>query len=100
MSTPALEALIRGEALDERDMVFQAPWQARAFAIVLTLAKRGNYEWEEFRQALISEISATPASAPDGYYDQFLRALEKVLASKGIVGGAEIARRVKDLTLP
>jgi nitrile hydratase accessory protein len=80
--------------MDPRDVVFRAPWEARAFAIALALCQDGKYQWEEFRRRLMSEVSAAPS---DEYYRQFLRALEELLRDKGIVDQAELIRRMGEL---
>jgi nitrile hydratase accessory protein len=91
-----LEALMMNAALDHREVVFGAPWEARAFAIALSLCESGRYAWDEFRRQLIAEIGdAGPSSG--AYYTQFVRALEKLLLERGLVDQAEIARRMGEL---
>jgi nitrile hydratase accessory protein len=96
-----LEELMRLAALESRDVVFHAPWEARAFAIALSLCQRGNYDWEDFRRLLIAEISdADHAHSPDDYYRQFVRALEKLLTAKTIVRIDEVERQMQQLRNP
>lgn len=93
-----LEELMASVGTEARDMVFHAPWEARAFAVALTLCRSGNYEWEEFRRLLIDEVStAESASSPHDYYRQFLRALERLLGTKRIVSEQELTRRIQEL---
>ncbi len=70
--------------------VFSAPWQARAFALVLSLKDRGLFTWEEWAQALSERIrSAQKAGDPDTgetYYLHWLGALERLVVHKGITG--------------
>ena len=40
------------------ELVFEAPWEGRAFGIAVALAEQGRYEWEDFRQWLIGVINA------------------------------------------
>lgn len=74
---------------------FAEPWEARAFAMVVSLHERGLYTWAEWADALGARIKAAEAvGAPDSgdsYYRHWLGALEDLLASKGI-GSAETAR--------
>ena len=65
--------------------VFTEPWQAEAFALTVTLHERGLFSWNEWAQALSSEVKK-PGAAADGsdYYQHWLAALEKLLAAKGI----------------
>jgi nitrile hydratase accessory protein len=45
--------------------VFAAPWQSRAFGMIVDLHKAGQFSWDEFKQRLIAEIRAgRPADAP------------------------------------
>jgi nitrile hydratase accessory protein len=71
--------------------VFAEPWQAEAFAMVVALNQRGLFSWSEWAGALSAEVKASDA-APDGsdYYERWLRALEKLLAAKGVAGKSEV----------
>ena len=77
------------------EVVFAEPWEARAFAIVVSLHERGLYTWAEWADALATRIkTAQAAGDPDiggAYYHHWLGALEDLLARKGI-GSAETAR--------
>ncbi|MBI3042234.1 MAG: nitrile hydratase accessory protein [Betaproteobacteria bacterium] len=92
----ALPALPR----DAEGPVFQAPWQAQAFAMALSLHERGAFTWREWADALASELAATAARGePDDgtrYYEHWLAALEKLVARKKIITGNELARRVDE----
>jgi len=77
--------------LREGEPVFHAPWEARAFAMALRLFEQGHYTWQEFQDRLIVEIASPSASvepgqgSSPGYYEHWLRALEKLLSDKGLV---------------
>ena len=74
--------------------VFAEPWEARAFAMVVSLHERGLYTWAEWADALATRIGADATGDPDlgdSYYHHWLGALEDLLARKGI-GPAETAR--------
>lgn len=75
--------------------VFAEPWEARAFAMAVSLHERGLYTWSEWADALASRIKASQAHADpnvgETYYQHWLDALEDLLARKGI-GSAETAR--------
>jgi nitrile hydratase accessory protein len=91
------------------DLVFDAPWQARAFALVITLYHQGVFEWSEFQRYLIEEVQADdedgdPPTA-DGdddegtesiYYQQWIAAFERLLADKGLFQSAVIERRTAE----
>ncbi|MGH7933083.1 MAG: nitrile hydratase accessory protein [Candidatus Binataceae bacterium] len=94
-----LAQLIEGRELDAR-LVFHEPWEARAFALVLTMVEGGRFSWEEFRQRLIAEVAradTVDAAHPDAstavYYECWLRALEELLRTKAILDATEIERR-------
>jgi nitrile hydratase accessory protein len=77
----------------EPEVVFAEPWQAQAFAIAVTLSKRGCFTWGEWAAALAAEIAAGSTSSGDDYYGHWLAALEKLVAAKGLVLADELARR-------
>ena len=75
---PATEAL-GGEAAPPRDngeLVFQAPWEARAFALAVAVVEQLDLPWDEFRQRLIIEISADPDRP---YCESWAAALESFI---------------------
>jgi nitrile hydratase accessory protein len=82
------------------ELVFQAPWESRAFGLAITLHEAGAFEWEEFRRRLIAEIAAWEAShAPEAtyeYYRLWLRALEQTLAARGLYTRDELENRVSE----
>ena len=63
------------------DAPFEAPWQARAFALTLAAHEAGLFTWPQWSAAL---GRALERAAPDGsdYYDRWLEALETVLAAE------------------
>jgi nitrile hydratase accessory protein len=83
------------------ELVFEAPWQGRAFGIARALAEQGLYAWDDFRDSLIAEIRRSDTTPPTGsayaYYDRFLAALEAVLVQRGVLAAAELRRRVAEL---
>lgn len=76
--------------------VFAEPWQAQAFAIAVTLERRGVFNWSEWAQMLGDEIRAAEAAAgPDtgaDYYRHWLATLERMVALKGLAGAEALAR--------
>jgi len=60
---------------------FAEPWQARAFAIAVGLAEQGHFTWPEFSARLAEAVRRFPE---ESYHRQWLRALEKITAQKGI----------------
>jgi len=91
----ALPALPR----DKEGPVFNAPWEAQAFAMAVTLHTRGVFTWCEWADALAAELAAAAARGdPDDgthYYEHWLAALEKLAAKKKVVAADELQRRVE-----
>jgi nitrile hydratase accessory protein len=71
------------------ELVFHDDWERQAFAIAVSLAERGVYQWSEFQQQLIAAIADAEREDPlhpsRGYYESWLVALEKLLAEKSVV---------------
>jgi hypothetical protein len=66
---------------DNGELVFEAPWQARAFGLAIALLERHGLGWDVFRKHLVAAIGHHP-EAP--YYEQFVEAL--VAFSDDLVG--------------
>ncbi|WP_300063110.1 nitrile hydratase accessory protein [uncultured Roseobacter sp.] len=68
--------------------VFNAPWEAKAFAMTVDLHKRGVFDWSEWCDTLADEIkSAQAAGDPDlgdTYYKHWLKALETLITAKNV----------------
>ena len=92
----ALPALPR----DEGGPVFKTPWEAQAFAITLSLHTRGVFTWREWADTLAAELAVAAARGePDDgthYYQHWLAALEKLVATKQLIPDDELARRVDE----
>lgn len=77
--------------------VFDEAWQAQAFAMTVALHERNIFTWREWAERLGSEIKAAQAAGDpdrgDTYYDHWLRALESLVAEKGIVATMELTDR-------
>ena len=83
------------EALPRKngELVFEMPWESRAFGLAVSLSDAGVVEWPEFREALVAAIKESERDK-DGrsYYQQWLSALEKVALEKGSRNGGEHGR--------
>ena len=75
--------------------VFRAPWEAQAFAMAVKLHEAGHFTWKEWANRLAAEIAAAGAEGDDGtrYYESWLRALERIVAEKGLIHADELASR-------
>jgi nitrile hydratase accessory protein len=61
---------------DNGELVFDAPWQARALGIAVAVVERLGLPWDEFRQRLMSAIAADPQRP---YYESWSAALESLV---------------------
>jgi nitrile hydratase accessory protein len=71
------------------ELVFEAPWQGRAFGMAVATVDRLGIDWEEFRRRLVAAIDAEPERP---YYESWVAALEALLIDHDIVSGEEIRR--------
>ena len=87
------------EQATEDEPVFQAPWEAKAFAIAHQLAADRQYSWTEWNDQLVQEIATAESSATNSrtYYECWLQACEKLLIAKGILDVQAIDQKVVDL---
>jgi nitrile hydratase accessory protein len=80
--------------------VFAAPWQSRAFGMVVELHKAGRYPWDAFKERLISEIAAgRPSDIPpetSEYYYQWVEAFTRLVVETGLLQESEIAARERE----
>lgn len=77
--------------------VFEAPWQAQAFALAVQLAERGHFTWKEWAAALAGELQAAAARGePDDgtrYYRHWVAALERLAADRGLADAPALRDR-------
>ena len=81
---------------DAEGPVFREPWEAQAFAMTLALHERKLFTWPEWAATLGAEIKkAQAAGDPDTgetYYHHWLRALERLVAEKGVTDATVLSR--------
>ena len=86
---------LRHNVSDRESTVFSEPWEAQAFAIVITLSDKGYFTWEEWANTLAETISKARARGgpTDGsdYYLNWVTALEQILESKGLTDFLSLA---------
>ena len=79
---------------DGEEPVFAAPWEAHAFALTVKLHEQGFFNWTEWSQQLAQTIQSTHDTP---YYENWLNALETLLAEKGIVESGELLQSIEAL---
>jgi nitrile hydratase accessory protein len=71
------------------ELVFHDDWERRAFALAVSLAEQGMFEWSEFQQQLIAAVAEAERDDPQhpsrGYYESWLVSLERLLAKKQLL---------------
>jgi nitrile hydratase accessory protein len=90
---------IEGSAAPPRsngELVFAEPWESRAFGVAVALSDRQTFEWERFRQELISEIGGW-RGGEWSYYERWLAALEHLLLADGLLEETEIEARMAEI---
>jgi nitrile hydratase accessory protein len=86
----------------DQEPTFEAPWQARSFAIAVALSDyhEGEYSWQEFQKRLVDEIKATDVEDADSsesvYYEQWLRALERLVIEEEFVDTDAVRERIRE----
>jgi len=86
MTTPDL-TMLPEIALSDNEPVFDAPWQAQAFAMAVNLHQSGAFTWAEWAEALSGEVHS---GVDREYYQHWLCALEKIVAHKQLVSMSEL----------
>ena len=67
------------------ERTFAEPWEAQAFALVVSLNELGLFSWSEWTEAV--------AAAPEeGYYERWLATLERLLLQRGETDEMTLAR--------
>ncbi len=92
-------AAVPGIPLDDDGPVFREPWEARAFAMAVSLHEQRMFTWTEWADTLAGQIrdaqAAGDADTGETYYRHWLAALEKLVATKDITS-AGVLRRYRD----
>jgi hypothetical protein len=63
------------------ELVFDAPWEGRAFGLCLAVLEREGLGWDAFRPHLVRAIDADPDHS---YYEQLAVALDAFVAELGL----------------
>jgi nitrile hydratase accessory protein len=77
---------------DGAEPVFEEPWQAQAFALVVHLHEQGAFTWTEWAAALSDELRGVPDDGTH-YYEHWLAALERLVRERGLAEETALAAR-------
>lgn len=80
------------------ELKFAAPWEAKAFAIVVSLNQAGHFTWSEWVECFSREVAldagvASADGVPRSYYEQWLSAAESLLSAKGLLTTEQLQAR-------
>lgn len=82
---------------NEDGPVFDAPWQAQAFALAVKLSEAGYFTWPEWAEIFGAEIARATKQGKgcgnEDYYLCWLAALETIVATKNILSPDQLAAR-------
>lgn len=79
-----------GIALTDGEPIFNEPWEAQAFAMVVNLHQRGAFEWSEWAECLSEQIHSGEERS---YYQHWLTALETIADKKNLASTAALQSR-------
>jgi len=79
------------------ELVFESPWEGRAFGLAVALNEKGVYEWRAFRDQLVEEIAEhETAGMESSYYERWLESLEELVLARGLVTREELDARTEE----
>ena len=79
------------------ELVFQAPWEARAFGLAVALNEKESYEWREFSAGLAVTIAvAEQSNDPASYYARWVASLEELVIARGLISREQLDTRTAE----
>ena len=79
------------------ELVFQAPWEARAFGLAVALSQQDLYEWREFSAELAAKIAAADQNnGPASYYARWVASLEELVIARGLLSREQLDARTAE----
>ena len=107
MTQPTHTSLDRGisnmtgsAALPRRngELVFDEPWEGRAFGLAVALNESGIYDWPDFSERLVEETASDEQQGRYGlYYQRWVRALERLALDQSLITPTELDARTQAL---
>ena len=91
---PSDALALPGIPRDAEGPVFEAPWQAQAFALTVQLHEQGAFTWSEWAEALSEQLKAAgPTDDGSRYYEHWLAALEALVTTKRLAAADALHAR-------
>lgn len=85
------------------ELLFEAPWEARAFGLAVALNEAGIYPWSDFSQGLARQIAHGESNSggehEGSYYEHWLATLEALVVANGLVTLDEIEETMQQQAL-
>lgn len=79
------------------ELVFQSPWEARAFGLAVALNEQEIYEWREFSAELAATISAAEQNNdPANYYARWVASLAELVIARGLISREQLDARTAE----
>ncbi len=79
------------------ELIFNQPWEGRAFGIAVALEAGHRCSWSAFSDRLAEEIAQEgPEADPSHYYERWLSALERVVTDGGLFRRDELEARARE----
>ena len=79
------------------ELIFQAPWEARAFGLAVALNENDLYEWREFSAELAATIAAAEQNNdPSNYYARWIASLEELVIARGLISREQLDARTAE----
>ncbi|MEA2642119.1 MAG: hypothetical protein QOF51_3513 [Chloroflexota bacterium] len=79
------------------ELLFEAPWEGRAFGLAVALNESGYYEWRAFRDQLVAKIAGAESQGVDStYYERWVASLEELVLTSGLVSRDELDARTEE----
>ena len=79
-------ALQPSQPQQDGEPVFDAPWQARTFAMAVKLHQTGLFTWKEWADTLAANIAeqerSSPITSSDDYYRMWQQTLEQLVSER------------------
>lgn len=85
---------------DSDGPVFQAPWQAAAFALAVRLSSDGHFTWKEWTEVFSTEIRSAQGGGEtdfdNTYYLYWMNALEQLCEERSLVANSDLRQRKEE----
>jgi nitrile hydratase accessory protein len=89
-----------GLPTEDEEPTFDAPWQARAFALAVAVTDGDAPDWHAFQRELVAAIDdgvgEDREDTEEAYYRGWLTAIETLLVERGTVDADALADRVHE----